>query len=114
MNLIQVIVYHMGSNPCLDLIELRCVCVCVLAILRKEADVDKQNDDVCKVSQECENTSENVSVNKLWECLRYRNIDGLEEAVKGLNTKSENTENVLEDQDTQDKKDEIICNSEIK
>ncbi|KII60612.1 hypothetical protein RF11_07375 [Thelohanellus kitauei] len=43
---IAVIVGDSGNYLCHDLIELKCVCVCVLAFLAKEFEIQKQNDDV--------------------------------------------------------------------
>ncbi|KII70271.1 hypothetical protein RF11_13511 [Thelohanellus kitauei] len=80
-----------------DWVELRCVCVCILAILRREGIVQISNDDVSKSPQDVENNFQNLSVQRFWECLKKRNIDGLEETVKRLSAKSEDPEAFIED-----------------
>ncbi|KII73902.1 hypothetical protein RF11_15603 [Thelohanellus kitauei] len=93
----EVILYHRPWDLINDRIELSCVCVCVLAILRREANATKENEDVCELHQEVENNSQNLSAKCFWECLKKRNIEGLEEAVKRLSEMNECHERIIED-----------------
>ncbi|KII73901.1 hypothetical protein RF11_15602 [Thelohanellus kitauei] len=93
----QVILKHQEWIQIDDLVELECVCICVLAILRREANATKENEDVCELHQEVENNSQNLSAKCFWECLKKRNIEGLEEAVKRLSEMNECHERIIED-----------------
>ncbi|KII73662.1 hypothetical protein RF11_12213 [Thelohanellus kitauei] len=98
---LQAVMIYSINHECLDLIELRCVCVCILAMLKKEAKVSKLNDDFYDHSQECGQPSQDLTVKTLWKCLHNRNNEKLIDTLKRLITKKKISLQVAEEPGTE-------------